>query len=170
MTTLVRLVRQVPFFFLLTTQVALASVNPNSTPTTGVKAASASGAAALAAPGEDCSRVCDGLRNKLKSNSRSIDAEYQMWQMRLGVKTDVIRYPQGFSAAEELLHFMSTYYVTKAPANQMDAAFLTFLMGKCFPETYIDTDRARLSGLVDTIWLAENVRLTKAQNELSTCR
>jgi hypothetical protein len=40
-------------------------------------------------------------------------------------------------------------------------------MGKCFPEAYIDPDRARLHGLVDTIWVAENMKVEK---ELTTCK
>ncbi len=115
----------------------------------------------------DCVKVCTSIRNRLHANSKQVNAEYKLWQERLAVTADVIRFPQGFSAAEELLRFMSTYYVTKAPDNQMQPTFLAYEMGKCFPEAYIDVDRARLSGLVDTIWVAQNMKIAGA---LSNCK
>jgi hypothetical protein len=45
--------------------------------------------------------------------------------------------------------------------------FLVYLMAKCFPEAYVDLDRARLTGLVETLWTAKNLKVEK---EISTCK
>jgi hypothetical protein len=115
----------------------------------------------------DCVQVCGEVNAKLKRNKKLVDEEYKQWQERLGVKGDVIRFDQGLSAAEELLRFMSTYYRRQAPGQQMEPTFLAYMMSKCFPETYIDASRARMSGLVDTIWAAENLHI---EQQINTCK
>ena len=115
----------------------------------------------------DCKQVCGDVRTKLKHDSKDVKNEYERWKERLSLKSDTVTYLRGYSAAEELLKYMSTYYETKAPENQMDPQFLSYLMGKCFPETFVDVDRAKLSGLVDTIYAAKNLPLEK---KLNSCK
>ena len=115
----------------------------------------------------ECIQVCGHVRAKLKADTKLVDEEYKQWQERLGVKGDVVRFDQGYSAAEELFRFMSSYYRRQAPGQQMEPTFLAYMMSKCFPETYIDASRARMSGLVDTIWAAENLHV---EQQLNTCK
>jgi hypothetical protein len=120
----------------------------------------------ISASGE-CVRVCGDIRQRMKTASKQVDAENDLWRQRLNVKSDVITYPQGFSAAEELLKFMTDHYPSRAPGNQADPQFLAYLMAKCFPEAYVDLDRASLKGLVGTIWTAKNLKVEK---EISSCK
>lgn len=112
----------------------------------------------------ECRKVCAEIRVKVSSEKKSVAGEYNIWRERLGVKGDTVTYLKGYSAAEELLKFMSNYYVTKSPERQMDPAFLAYFMGKCFPESFVDVDHAKLSGLVDTIWAAKNLKIEKSVN------
>jgi hypothetical protein len=143
----------------LASAIANASV-PNSSTQINVqpRAISASG---------DCSRVCSNIRSRIKASTKLVEAETDLWRQRLGVKTEVITYPQGFSAAEELLRFMTDHFPSHAPGNQAEPQFLVYLMAKCFPEAYVDLDRARLTGLVETLWTAKNLKVEK---EISTCK
>lgn len=115
----------------------------------------------------DCARVCGGIRAKLKSRSKDVTAENEIWRQRLGVKSEIVTYPQGFSAAEELLRFMAEHYPMRAPGNQAAPEFLSYLMAKCFPDAYVDLDRARLTGLVETIWTAKNLKVEK---DIAQCK
>ena len=112
----------------------------------------------------DCKKVCAQVQQRVKGAKRDVSTEYKIWRERLGVKGDTVMYLRGYSAAEELLKFMSAYYVTRAPEGQMDPTFLAYFMGKCFPEAFVDIDHANLSGLVDTVWAAKNLRLAKVVN------
>lgn len=132
-----------------------------------VSIGAASAFPAIAMVQSDCSKVCSDVRASLKSNSKQVEVAYKQWQERLGLKGDVVRYEQGFSAAEEMLKFMSTYYKIQAPGNQMEPTFLAYMMGKCFPESYIDVSHAKMSGLVDTIWAAEHIKI---ESRLNTCK
>jgi hypothetical protein len=152
---------------------ALAALSFVLTSTITVKAAVSSSASAImmqprpiSASGE-CARVCGDIRARMKTSAKQVEAETDLWRQRLGVKSDVITYPQGFSAAEELLKFMSNHYPSRAPGNQAEPQFLAYLMAKCFPETYVDLDRASLNGLVGTMWSAKNLKIEK---EISSCR
>jgi len=127
-------------------------------------------AAQIANPGiiqPECSTICGDLKRKLKANSRKVDAELARWQQRLGLKHDIVRYDYGLSAAEELLHFMATHYRVKPIGNQMNPSFLTYMLMKCFPEVHVDQTHARLSKLVDTLWLAKNLSIEK---NIATCK
>lgn len=118
-------------------------------------------------PQAECAQVCSGVKAKLKANARQVEYEYKQWQERLGVKSDIVRFDQGYSAAEELLRFMSTYYRRQAPGQQMEPTFLAYVMTKCFPETYVDPSRARMDGLVDTMWAAEHLKI---ENQMNSCK
>ena len=120
--------------------------------------------AELIASSGDCNKVCSQVRARILNQKPAVAEEYKIWKERLGVKGDTIMYLRGYSATEELLKFMSSYYVTRAPEGQMEPAFLTNLMGKCFPKSFVDIDHARLSGLVDTVWAAKTLRVEKAIN------
>lgn len=127
-------------------------------------------ASQIANPGfvqPECSMVCGDLKKKLKANSRNVEVELARWQQRLGLKHDVVRYDDGLSAAEELLHFMATHYRVKPIGNQMNPAFLTYMMMKCFPEAHVDQTHARMSKLVDTLWVAKNLPIEKS---IATCK
>lgn len=122
---------------------------------------------AFASVQPDCARVCGDVRAQLKANAKQVDTSYRQWQARLGLKGDVVTYAQGFSAAEELLRFMSSYYKLSAPGNQSQPTFLAYMMGKCFPETHVDPTHAKMSGLVNTIWAAEHLKI---ETSLNTCK
>jgi hypothetical protein len=127
-------------------------------------------AAQIANPGivqPECSTVCGDLKKKLKANSRKVEIEHARWQQRLGLKHDVVRYDDGLSAAEELLHFMATHYRVRPIGNQMNPAFLTYMMLKCFPEAHVDQTHARMSKLVDTLWVAKNLSIEKS---IASCK
>lgn len=115
----------------------------------------------------DCAQVCNDMRGRIKKNALQFDQEYKQWQERLGLKSDIVRLDQGYSAAEELLRFMSSYYRRHAPGQQMEPPFLVYVMSKCFPEAYIDNSRARMSGLVATVWAAEHLKI---ERKINTCK
>lgn len=111
--------------------------------------------------------VCADLKKKLKANSKKVEAELERWQQRLGVKGDIVRYDEGYSAAEELLRFMVTHYRLQGLGSQMEPAFLTYMMMKCFPEAHVDQNHARMSKLVETIWTAKHLQVEKS---IATCK
>ncbi len=115
----------------------------------------------------DCAAVCARAQRHVQKQSKDIEIELKLWESRLGLKGDVVRYSYGSSAAEELLRFMAPYYIKGSPANSMDPGFLTYLMVRCFPEGYIDLDYARMSSLVKTTWVAKTLKIEK---DLFTCK
>jgi len=74
------------------------------------------------------------------------------------------------SAAEGLLEFMVRHFrlsQDRGPRSQLNPAFLTYMMLKCFPEAYQDQTHARMSKLVDTLWTAQHMNIEK---DISTCQ
>lgn len=104
-----------------------------------------------------CERICGEIEAFLKRDFRNIKIEVERWSERLSLKSDVVTYLRGETAAEGLLKFMARSYVARAPENQMEIEFLTLLMNKCFPQAIVDIDSARLSELVKILWAAKSL-------------